>query len=333
MGHPGPTAAPDASPADADADVDEHGSVSGQMESITTRGSIVVGTDGSSISNMALDWAARRASAGGGIPIVVVHAFASDLPMLGFGVLRDDDTIRREGDILLSAAKARIHSIDPKLPVVTACVPGFAAPALLRASDGALMLVVGAVGRGVLSRVTLGAVMQQVVSYAGCPVVVVGRDPRTTAPYGRVVVGVDGSTTSLAAARFAFTHAASSGAQDVDVVTTWQARGRKDPLLAKGSDWDAYVSSAQSTVQSALADLVRKHPEVKVHHEVVEGDPLGVLVERSQDADLVVVGNRGLGGFEGLKLGSISRGLLGHTPCPVVICHVAGTPVKQSTRV
>ncbi len=294
------------------------------MDRITTRGSIVVGTDGSSISNAALDWAARRASAGGGIPIVVVHAFAADLPMLGFGALRDDDAIRFEGETLLTAAKARIHAIDPDLRVATACVPGFAAPALLRASDGAQMLVVGAVGRGVLSRLTLGAVMQQVVSYAACPVVIVGRDPRTTAPYGRVVVGVDGSASSLAAARFAFAHAAATGAQDVDIVTTWQARGRTDPNLEQGSDWAAYVASTQDTAKQALADLVRAHPEVKVHHEVVQGDPLEVLVERSQDADLIVVGNRGVGGFEGLKLGSIARGLLGHTPCPVVISHIPG---------
>lgn len=300
------------------------------MSTITTRGSIVVGIDGSSISNAALDWAARRASAGGGIPVVVVHAFAADLPMLGFGALRDDGAIRAEGDILLNAARSRIHAIDSKVPVATACVPGFAAPALLRASDGAQMLVVGAVGRGVLSRLTLGAVMQQVVSYAACPVVIVGRDPRTTSPYGRVVVGVDGSSTSLAAARFAFAHAAATGAQDVDVVTTWQARSRKDPTLEEGSDWNAYVDTAQTTVRSALSEQTRRFPEVKVHHEVVQGDPLEVLVERSQDADLLVVGNRGVGGFEGLKLGSLARGLLGHTPCPIVICHVAGEHARLS---
>ena len=85
-------------------------------------------------------------------------------------------------------------------------------------------------------------------------------------------------------------------------------------------------------MQRTLADLVRTHREVKVHHEVVQGDPLEILIERSQDADLLVVGNRGVGGFEGLKLGSISRGLLGHTPCPVVICHARGEHSTMSRQ-
>lgn len=290
------------------------------MENITTRGSVVVGTDGSSISGAALDWAARRAAAYGS-PIVIVHAFAADLPMLGFGALGDDMSIRNEGDRLLAGAKARVHSFDQSLRVATACVPGFAAPALLRASDGARLLVVGSVGHGVLSRLTLGAVMQQVVAHATVPVVVVGRDPRTTAPYGRVVAGTDGSATSLAAVRLAFEHAAALGTE-LDIVTAWQARGRKDPTLAAGSDWEAYVASCQDVVTRALSDLMRSAPEVKVSHDVVRGDPVSTLVERSQDADLVVVGNRGAGGFEGLRIGSVATGLLGHTPCPVMVAHV-----------
>ena len=287
------------------------------MDLVTTRGSIVVGVDGSAISNAALDWAARRASARG-VPLVLIHAFSADLPMLGFGSLDSDDAIRSSGEQLLATAATRAHAVDPALEVATACVGGFAAPSLIRASAGAVYTVVGSVGHGLLANLSLGAVTGQVASHAKSPVVIVGRDNGTSTPFGRVLVGVDGSGPSLLALREAFEQAAERGAQ-LDVVTAWQARGRRDPSLVQGSEWERYVETFEGQVSAELAGALAARPEVKVTHDVVRADPLRTLIERSRSADLVAVGNRGIGGFEGLNIGSVTRGLMGHTGCPLLI--------------
>lgn len=293
------------------------------MDLLTTRGSIVVGVDGSAINNAALDWAARRASTRG-VPLVLIHAFSADLPMLGFGSLDSDDAIRTSSERLLATAATRAHAVDPSLDVVTACVSGFAAPALIRASAGAVYTVVGSVGHGLLANLSLGAVTGQVASYAKSPVVIVGRDNGLTTPYGRVLVGVDGSSNSVIALREAFEHAAMRGAQ-LDVLTAWQPRGRKDPSLSTGSQWERYVETFEGLVSSELTSGAAAHPEVKVNHDIVRADPLRTLLERSRSADLLAVGNRGVGGFEGLHIGSVTRGLMGHTPCPLLIARAPET--------
>lgn len=294
------------------------------MDLVTTRGSIVVGVDGTAISNAALDWAARHAS-WRGVPLVLIHAFSADLPMLGFGSLESDDAIRTASERLLATAATRAHAVDPTLDVATACVSGFAAPALVRASAGAIYTVVGSVGHGLLANLSLGAVTGQVASHAKSPVVIVGRDNGMSTPFGRILVGVDGSPTSILALREAFDHAAERG-EHLDVVTAWQPRGRRDPSLAAGSQWERYVETFQGLVASELAARVAAHPEVKVTHDVVQADPLRTLLERSKSADLVAVGNRGVGGFEGLHIGSLTRGLMGHTPCPILITRIAEAP-------
>lgn len=68
-----------------------------------------------------------------------------------------------------------------------------------------------------------------------------------------------------------------------------------------------------------LAGAGAAEPDVVVHHRVVRGNPVTVLVEASRDADLLVVGSRGRGGFRGLLLGSVSRAVLHHAGCPVAV--------------
>ena len=63
--------------------------------------------------------------------------------------------------------------------------------------------------------------------------------------------------------------------------------------------------------------------DVEIELQAIQGAPAGVLVAASRDADLLVVGSRGHGGFVGLLLGSVSQQCAHHAECPVVIVHAA----------
>ncbi len=278
---------------------------------------VVVGVDGSPLSQTAVARAAQFAS-DRGMTLHVMHAFATDLPMLGFGAVSDRGVIISHGQRLVSEGAARAHAIDPDLTVTTSCRDGYASETLVAASQTADLLVVGAMGNGVISRASVGAVAMQVVTHARCPVLVVQHElsgrPETG---GRVVVGVDGSPESLRALRTGFREAALTGGS-LDVVHAWQAKNAQDPTLGPSSDWEEYQSRVVSVIDEALAESRATQPEVKVELEVVRADPLRSLVERSEGASLVVVGSRGSGGFPGLHVGSTALRLMGRSYCPIL---------------
>lgn len=278
---------------------------------------VVVGVDGSPLSQTAVARAAHFAS-DRGMSLHVLHAFAPDLPMLGFGALSDRSVILSHGQRLVGDAAARAHAIDPDLTVTTACRDGFASQALIAASGSAALLVIGAMGDGVFSRAGAGAVAMQVVTHAKCPVLVVQHAlAASPTPGGRVVVGIDGSKQSLRALGIAYREAAVTGGS-LDVVHAWQASGAEDPTLQSTSSWEDYEARLSGLIDEALVEHRAAGPQVKLEQEVVRDDPLKVLLERSEGASLVVVGSRGAGGFPGLHVGSTALRLMGRSACPIL---------------
>ncbi|MEO6791574.1 MAG: universal stress protein [Ornithinibacter sp.] len=278
---------------------------------------VVVGVDGSPLSQAAVARAAHFAS-DRAMSLHVVHAFAPDLPMLGFGALSDRGVILTNGQRLVGDAAARAHAIDPDLTVTTACRDGFASQALISASQTAALLVVGAMGEGVFSRAGAGAVAMQVVTHAKCPVLVVqhARDGSPT-PGGRVVVGVDASPQSLRALGIGYREALVTGGS-LDVVHAWQPSGAEDPTLQSTSSWQDYESRLGALIDGALAEHRAAGPGVSVEQEIVRDDPLKVLIDRSEGASMVVVGSRGSGGFPGLHVGSTALRLIGRAHAPIL---------------
>jgi nucleotide-binding universal stress UspA family protein len=136
----------------------------------------------------------------------------------------------------------------------------------------------------------------------------------------RIVAGVDGSPPSVNALRWAIRQAALTGST-LDAVIAWEF-----PIAAGGMGW-APVSGIDSTDYCELAakalssavDEVSPPPGVTVHQLVVEGNPAQVLLDAAKDADLLVVGNRGHGGFADALIGSVSVRCLHHAICPVVV--------------
>ena len=89
-------------------------------------------------------------------------------------------------------------------------------------------------------------------------------------------------------------------------------------------------AAAQTVIDSSL-HAVGASADSLIEREVVQGSPARRLIESAVDAELLVVGSRGRGGFAGLLLGSVSQHCAQGAPCPVVIVrHPAGTVTRHT---
>ena len=163
----------------------------------------------------------------------------------------------------------------------------------------------------------------------GCSLVDVG-DLEERQP---IVVGVDGSPTADAAARWAVGQAALVGSA-VRVVHAWQYpyAGDLSALSDKGAP-TAFEAAAKG-VLDALVARVRAGCDgdgVEIVAELRHGDPASVLLEAGKGAQLLVVGTRGLGPVRGALLGSVAQRCLAGAPCPVVVVPTA-TAVSARRR-
>jgi nucleotide-binding universal stress UspA family protein len=143
----------------------------------------------------------------------------------------------------------------------------------------------------------------------------------------RIVVGVDGSETSRRALRWAAEEAAAHAAE-LHVVHAWEvpAPGAGVGLSPGGRAAGAPEGrrdAAQQLLGDVIADELGANPPANLRSSIGRGAAAGVLLEASQGADLLVVGSRGLGGFAGLLLGSVSSKMANHATCPVVIVRPA----------
>jgi nucleotide-binding universal stress UspA family protein len=139
---------------------------------------------------------------------------------------------------------------------------------------------------------------------------------------GRIVVGVDGSVGSEAALRWAIDEARFRGAE-VEVIHSWSYpyTGEAAGMAAISISGDALQKAAEATL-TATVDAVRADgasDDVALHTRVERGDASAALIRAAEEADLLVVGTRGRGGFAGLLLGSVSQQVVHHAPCAVVV--------------
>lgn len=131
---------------------------------------------------------------------------------------------------------------------------------------------------------------------------------------GGLVVGVDGSEGSLRALRWALREARVHTAP-VRAVLAWSYLDQ-----SPGSFDVAYgENDARARLDGALEAVAGEVGDVEVERVVVCDLPARALLANAGDADLLVVGSRGVGGFKGLLLGSVSHQVVQHAPCPVVV--------------
>lgn len=285
---------------------------------------VVVGVDSSPESDQALTWA-------------LAEGRLRNLPVRAVNVWHPTDDPReterlaalqsvtdlRAGlvDEMTSSVRAVVDRVGATGVAVTSEVLyGHPVRELTRTAGADSLLVVGSRGRGSLTGSLLGSVSQGCAQYANGPVVVV-RGHRPETPAGRVVVGVDGSFSSVQALRFADQEARARAAA-LQVVHAWRLpylgfAGRSGSLPQDVVD--EFAARAGETLRGSLrrASIDTTRPDIEMW--LVEGLPNLSLLHAAENADLLVVGSRGYGGWKGLLLGSVSAQCVTQAPCPVAV--------------
>jgi nucleotide-binding universal stress UspA family protein len=136
---------------------------------------------------------------------------------------------------------------------------------------------------------------------------------------GVIVVGVDGSEGAALALDFAVKEAALRGSK-LRLVSAWEIPASVLASVVAGKEFYEEFRENAVTVAREAAARVEAHTPLVEHEEmVVEGQAAKVLLDSAADAELMVVGRRGQGSLREMLLGSISRHVVAHAKCPLVI--------------
>ncbi|OBF78342.1 universal stress protein UspA [Mycobacterium sp. 852002-51613_SCH5001154] len=280
---------------------------------------IVVAVDGSKASNAAAIWAAHEAAMRK-IPLTVVHAVTTPTATWPPVPYPESLAVRLEDE----GKKAIMHAIklaeevlpaDRKVAIHRELVYSSPALALINMSGEAELIVVGTAGRGLLARGVLGSVSATVVRHAHCPVAVIHGDDMPDVHNAPVVVGVDGSPASELAIEIAFDEASRRGV-GLTALHAWS-----DITVSElpEADWSSLEAEAHRSLAENLAGWQERYPDVTVQRLVVRDGPARQLAEKSETAQLLVVGSHGRGGLTGVLLGSVSNAVLHSVRTPVIV--------------
>ncbi|MFD3822825.1 universal stress protein [Streptomyces sp. NPDC058625] len=280
------------------------------------RDEILVGVDPKDSFRPALTWAARAASLRG----VAVRLLLSLPPLHSthhVDVQPHHEALRMEGEKALSAAVETTKALAPDVAVTAVLFDGMPAAVLCQEAQGRARLVV--VGSRRLTRpeevFSAGSVVVPVSARADCPVVVVREAGHAGQTPPRLVVGVDGSSSSRSAVDFAVQEAGLRGAT-VHAVWVWPEHVAWPTGLG---DERAGLLERHRLLAETVAGLGERHPDVGITQEVLRGHPVEELARVSATAQAVVAGRHGRGGYSGMRLGSVVHGLLHRAECPVVV--------------
>jgi nucleotide-binding universal stress UspA family protein len=285
-------------------------------------GRVVVGYDGGRDAGLALAWAIETARREDRPLRVVVAASAMD-PILAPGFHERTEQLAAQWRERAEKVLADAGLADTGVEVVH----GPTLRVLLKAVTADDLLVVGSHGHAPFVETVGGSVSQHLARHACCPVVVVR--PAHRRDVHRVVVGVDGSPESVAAARFACARARSTG-ETVVVVHGYQVL----PFLDGEQDDHRHVADRRhrlaERLQAWLEPVRAAYPDVDLTAEVVPEEAPLLLAHESAGASLVAVGSRGRDAFADLLLGSTTQEVLFHARCPVaVVRSLPGDPVTR----
>jgi nucleotide-binding universal stress UspA family protein len=269
---------------------------------------IVVGVDESPASLGVLRWAANEAVRHARA-LRVVHALEHSEPPASQA---DQQRIALD-----AAIEARL--LAPGIEVTTTTALGPPAEMLREQSRWASMIVIGGSGHHGL---VFGSIGERLAACAECPVLVVPNGERWAGPEvhlptsAPIVVGDDGSAAARHALGLAFTEAATHGVPLVPV-RVWQRPGEHHhwPRV----DVAAEGRAVQQAFTTDLRPWLAKFPEVEVQPMLREGGTADELIDASGGALMIVLGARGHGGFDELRIGAVTRQVLHRATCAVLV--------------
>lgn len=292
------------------------------MSTSPTHHGILVGVDGSPPSKVAVDWAAREAAMRG-VPLSIIHVIQSpavrmwpEVPMpreVLARMERDSEEMLSDASRIAKAATAETRQIH----IETETIAGGVLPTLIDLSKDAEMIVAGCRGTGPINRRLLGSVSRGLIQHAHAPVAVIhDEDPLMAYPAkAPVLVGIDGSPVSEAATAVAFEEASRRGV-DLIALHVWSDFALYD---VPESELPTLQGRAEETLSERLAGWQERYPDVHVRPVVALNRPVHQLLERSEAAQLTVVGSHGRGGFTGMLLGSVSLAVAESARMPVLV--------------
>ncbi|MFG2221994.1 universal stress protein [Streptomyces sp. NPDC048644] len=289
---------------------------------------VIVAVDGSADSERALRWAVDAARLRGAV-LQVVHVWP---------YATAERAAAAEADPVLAELRTKLAAEESRgagLPEIEfrglAGLPDTVLPEL---GAEARLLVLGSRGRGGFASLLLGSNGLASAAHAACPVVVVPRPDRDrtrradeVAPPGtpQVALGVDASSDEPGAIGFAFAEASRRGAR-LKVLSGYTWPMLMPPAFEYAAAYEAtqqdYADALGKQLTEVLAPHRDRYPEVDVEVVLQEESAAGLLVEASQESDLVVVARHRRRLPVGPRLGSVTHAVLLHAVCPIAVVPV-----------
>ena len=298
-------------------------------------GSIVVGIDGSTPSEAALDWAASEAVLSGR-PLVISHAApfpaasgSAWLGTMGIDPALVHEQLRAESRDLLDTATQRVITAHPDLVVHVSMRLADPRQALLDLAAEAHLVVVGSRGLGPMRSFLLGSVSLALSKHSSCPVVVVRRREAAPVP-GGVLVALEQGDVGVLELAFEVADARSLPVTVLhcfwDVVTVSQ--GHVDV-----PDDEPGLETERQLLAAAVAPLREKYPDLPVHLQLTRGFVDARLIAASATADLIVVGHQPKPFLDEAIYGSVAPVIVEHAACSVAVVPQAdGTRTDVTTH-
>lgn len=289
----------------------------------TTSPPTIVGIDGSPNAATAVRWAQAHAPTLGPVELVACW----DYPLVGFAAGAFGGAPMPPMAEMEAAAVEAAHTFvgQEGIDAPVRVIHGDAGMTLCEEAAHAAALVVGTRGRGPLRANLAGSVSRWCADHSPVPLVIVPDHHEIGSPsLDHVVVGVDGSPTSMAALRWAvetFPEAT------LTAVASWQTPV-DGPVLFGADRFDVTVfrANARAIVEEA-ADKVSVDLDLepdRIGRRIVEGDPRWTLLHEQDNASLLVLGRRGRTGLSHMLMGSTTTSLIHQPRCPIAVIPVAG---------
>lgn len=251
---------------------------------------VVAGIDGSPAADIAIRWAVTEAA-----------SLRTQLRLIH--VMQPSGSASEAGHVVYKAL-ALAHELEPAVAVDPRIENGAPSTALVKESGEAELLVIGSRGLGLMVGALLGSTGLDLAANARCPVVIVRPDLGSEAGT-RVVIGYDGSSACETALDFGLDYA------------------RRHDLAVRVVAAQPTGTELHRITEAELRDAMRARGGDDAELVQIKGHPAEHILRLSADANLIVLGARGRGGFTGMLLGSVSQTVLHHAECAVAIIPAA----------